>query len=141
MRYRGLFASSPRGFASDVSINPFPANAAGVTNMLGGGRVLLNGIVYQQDDKLLFSQCYRGTDVSKVVGIELVSAGFQGQVLKPSPPSPHTKPTFKNLIIERFAERTKVPPIDDIYRRDGIYFPDLPKEVSLVTTYLPSRIS
>ncbi len=103
--YRGLFASSPKEFASDVTISPFSTSMTGATTVMGGGRVSLHCTVYRDGgrESVLGLKCYRGTDQSKVVGIEVVEAGA-GNFLRTRPSElilrPHKYiPTFESVIL------------------------------------------
>jgi len=135
--YRGLFASSPSEFASDVSITPFRTSKAGSANVVGGGRVSLSCTVHRHGNKAVLGlKCFRGTDLSKVVGIEVISSGADS-FLRTRPSEiilhPHKyNPTFEDVILERFAEKRNAPPVDDIYRNDALRLSDLPREISLV---------
>jgi len=120
--YRGLFASSPREFASEDTITPFHTPKAGETNLLGNSRVSISCALHQ--DGVLCLKCFRGTDVSSVVGIEVTSTG-SNHFLRSNPTSltsrRHQSPAiFKTMIFEKFTEMTEPSSLDDIYRRDGI---------------------
>ena len=126
--YRGLFASSPSEFASDMSITPFHTSMAGSTTILGNGRVSLSCAVYP--DHVLGLKCFRGTDVSSVVGIKVASTGGN-QYLRSDPssltPKPHIYPAaFDPVIFERFAEKSVAGSLDDVYLRDGLHLAPLP---------------
>ena len=125
--YRGLFASSPTEFASDVSITPFHTSMAGSTNILGNGRVSVSCALYP--DHVLGLKCFQGTDVSSVVGIKVVSTGGN-QYLRADPstltPKAHIYPAaFDPVIFERFAEKKVTGSPDDVYLRDGLHLAPL----------------
>jgi hypothetical protein len=135
--YRGLLASSPKEFASEDSITPFYTSMAGATTILGNGRVSLSCALYQ--DGVLGLKCFRGTDVSSVVGIEVVNTG-SNHFLRSDPSNlalrAHKYPaTFDAVVFERFAEMREPSSLADIYQRDGIQFPQLPAEISLMRIY------
>ena len=124
-------------FASVESNVPFQTDMAGATNMMSSGQVSLSGVVYQ--DGVLGLKCFRGTDVSRVVGIEVVNTG--GSHFLRSNPSKltlkaHQYPAaFTTVVFERFAELNEPSFSDDIYRRDTIQLAQLPPEIKLVDIY------
>ena len=135
--YRGLFASSPSEFASDVSITPFHTSMAGSTTILGNGRVSLSCAVYS--DHVLGLKCFRGTDVSAVVGIKVVSAGGN-QYLRSNPSTlaskAHIYPAaFDPVIFERFAEKNVAGSLDDVYLRDGLQLAPLPPGIRVMAIH------
>jgi hypothetical protein len=71
--YRGLYASSPKEFASEVSILPFNTSVAGPTTVLGDGRISLSCAPYP--GHVLGLKCTPATENSSVVGIEVINTG------------------------------------------------------------------
>ncbi|KAL7784636.1 heterokaryon incompatibility domain-containing protein [Trichoderma ceciliae] len=106
--YRGLFASSPGEFASETTTTPFHTSMAGATTMLGNGRVSLSCALCQ--DGVLGLKCFRGTNISSVVDIEVI-------------------------MFEKFAEMEEPSSLDDVYRRDGIHLAELPPKINLMAIH------
>lgn len=132
--YRGLFASSPAEFASDVSITPFYTSMAGPTTILGDGHVSLSCVLY--NDNVLALKCHRGTDVSNVVGIRVINMG-NGHYLRSHPSelpfALHKNPAVYNAVtFEKYVERTENEPLKDVYLCDGLHLANWPEGMKLV---------
>jgi hypothetical protein len=135
--YRGLFASSPKEFASEVSITPFSTSMASVSTMLGNGRISLSCALYEGG--VFGLKCFRGTDVSLLVGISVTNTA-SNQFLRSNPSElvlkPHQYPaTFRDMVFEKFAEMREPNLLEDIYRRDGVHLVTLPPEISVTAVY------
>lgn len=114
--YRGLFASSPAEFASDVNITPFYTSMAGPTTILGDGHVSLSCALYK--DNFIGLKCFQGTDVSNVVGIQVINMGNK-HYLRLNPCSlaskPHKSPAaYDAVLFEKFVERAESRPLKDV---------------------------
>ena len=120
--YRGLFASSPREFASENTITPFYTSKAGETNILGNGRVSVSCALDQGG--VLSLKSFRGIEVLSVASIEVTSIG-SSNFLRSNPTSliswPHPSPAiFRTMILEKFTKMRELSLLDDIYRHDSI---------------------
>ncbi|KAL7947586.1 heterokaryon incompatibility domain-containing protein [Trichoderma barbatum] len=135
--YRGLVASSPEEFASDVTITPFSASMTSASTLLGNGRISLSCALYK--DLIFGLKCFQGTDVSSVVGIRVTS--IESNYFLRSNPSelvlkPHQYPPgFQGAVFDKIAEIKEPSPVNDIYQREGIRLLLLPHEISMVAVY------
>ncbi|KAM0250925.1 hypothetical protein ACHAQJ_008421 [Trichoderma viride] len=135
--YRGLFASSPKEFASDVTITPFSTSMANASTMLGNGRISLSCALYK--DGVFGLKCFRGTDVSSLVGINVTNTA-SNQFLRCSPSElvlkPHQYPAvFRTVVFEKFAEMREPSFLDDVYRRGGVHLFEMPQGIALKAVY------
>lgn len=134
--YRGLLAASPADFASDVSIKSFYTSMAGPTTIQGDGHVLLSCAKY--DDGILGLKCTQGTDVSKIVGIQVIKRGRH--YLRSHPSSlidkPHKNPAaYDPVMFERSVERSENKPPRDVYLCDALHLAEPPPGVRLVAVH------
>lgn len=134
--YRGLFASSPKEFASEVTTTPFFTSMAGESTLLGNGRISLSCALYQ--DGFIGLKCFQGTELSTVVGIQAISTGINHFVR--SNPSqlvlkPHQYPiAFQTVVFDKFVEMREPRLLSDIYQHNELFLA-LPPEIRFVGVY------
>lgn len=134
--YRGLFASSPKEFASEVTTTPFFTSMAGASTLLGNGRISLSCALYQNG--FIGLKCFQGTELSTVVGIQVISTGINHFVR--SNPSqlvlkPHQYPiAFQTVVFDKFVEMREPRSLSDIYQNNELFLA-LPLEIRFVAVY------
>ncbi|KAL6800870.1 heterokaryon incompatibility domain-containing protein [Trichoderma sp. SZMC 28013] len=131
--YRGLFASSPKEFASEATITPFFTSMAGASALLGNGRISLSCALYQ--DGFIGLKCFQGTELSTVVGFQAISTG-SNHFVRSNPSQlvlkPHQYPiAFQTVVFDKFVEMREPRSLSDIYQHNELTLA-LPPEISLV---------
>ncbi|KAL7906517.1 heterokaryon incompatibility domain-containing protein [Trichoderma velutinum] len=134
--YRGLFASSPQEFASDVTTTPFFTSMASASTILGNGRISLSCALYK--DGFIGLKCFRGTEISSVVGIQVINTG-SNHFVRSNPSQlvlkPHQYPVaFHAVVFDKFVQMREPSSLEDFYQRDGLNLA-LPREMGLAEVY------
>ncbi|QYT00269.1 HET domain-containing protein [Trichoderma simmonsii] len=134
--YRGLFASSPKEFASEMTTTPFFTSMAGASTLLGNGRISLSCALYQ--DGFIGLKCFQGTELSTVVGIQAINTG-NNHFVRSNPSQlvlkSHQYPVaFQTVVFDKFVEMREPRLLSDIYQHNEFTLA-LPPEISLLAVY------
>ncbi|KAK4073171.1 uncharacterized protein Triagg1_5451 [Trichoderma aggressivum f. europaeum] len=134
--YRGLFASSPKEFASEATFTPFFTSMAGASTILGNGRISLSCALYR--DGFIGLKCYQGTELSSVVGVHVINTGnnhFIRSIPSQLALKPHQYPiAFQTAVFDKFVEMREPRLLSDIYERNELFLA-LPPEIRLMAVY------
>ncbi|KAL5093887.1 hypothetical protein Trisim1_009363 [Trichoderma cf. simile WF8] len=136
--YRGLFASSPKEFASKVTITPFFTSMAGASTILGNRRISLSCALYR--DGFIGLKCFQGTELSKVVGIQVINTE-NNHFIRSNPSQlvlkPHQYPiAFQTVVFDKFDALREPRFLSDIYQHNELVLA-LPPEIRVAAVYPP----